>query len=360
MINIFSIRCGLAFAPYLVESVAQFLDGGAVASRVVRQGGSGLIIRSDGDVMLRFQNREVALALADVRHYRATIQFRMSSYEIERMQDEVVMSNFGSNLVLSHPQSELWLERKHLREMLRAYKEGSVNEDVQARLPDWLSISTGAGRLLVSDGRNGRWVLLGSDHIAELGRRVDLLDETREPAPKDLPPTIALKGMTIHLQSAFKLAETLEAFAQSGEVAPFDEATPMFSLSARRSIEGIELRDSDKRVALTRKESGKWAEIIRSELERFNANSVERGRIRTVFANGERGRWVLQWGDGVFVPEELLSQNGFQANALLNEKGAALKIGRVDEFTVMLAASTGACVALNESESGQVFQQRSA
>ena len=85
MINILSIRCGLAFAPYLADSLAAFLAAGAFAPLVVRQGGSGLIIRHDREVMLRYQNRECVLSVADARHYLATIRFRADAYDIQHM-----------------------------------------------------------------------------------------------------------------------------------------------------------------------------------------------------------------------------------------------------------------------------------
>jgi hypothetical protein len=123
MINILSLRCALAFAPYLAESAEQFGNEKRVASRVVRQGGNGLIIRSDDQFRLRHQNREVALSDHEARHYRAAIQLRIDTFEIERMQDEVVMSSFGRDLVLSFPQSEMWLEGDHVFEIVRAYEK---------------------------------------------------------------------------------------------------------------------------------------------------------------------------------------------------------------------------------------------
>lgn len=76
MINLFSIRCSMAFAPYIAESATAFLTDGAMPSRVVRQGGSGLIMRAGEDVVLRHQNREAFFTPEDARHYLATVQFR--------------------------------------------------------------------------------------------------------------------------------------------------------------------------------------------------------------------------------------------------------------------------------------------
>ena len=72
MINIFPINCSLAFAPYLLESLSSFMDEGREVSRVVRQGGSGLIIRSEGEMTLRYRNRETALEGTPGRPLRST------------------------------------------------------------------------------------------------------------------------------------------------------------------------------------------------------------------------------------------------------------------------------------------------
>src|SRR5213083_2576636 len=107
MINILSIRCSLAFAPYVAESATEYLREGTLASRVVRQGGSGLIIRSDGDVVLMHQNRQATLSREDAMHYFATVRFRCEVYDVLRMPDEVVLVNVGKEVLLSHPQSDL-------------------------------------------------------------------------------------------------------------------------------------------------------------------------------------------------------------------------------------------------------------
>jgi hypothetical protein len=218
-----------------------------------------------------------------------------------------------------------------------------------------LSISTGNGGLLLSDGRTGRWVLLGADHIAELERRLTTLGKPGGRRVNPVPPTLALKGLTIHLQSASRLAETLEDFAITGKVAEFVETTPTYSLTVGRATEGIELKNSDIRVALTAREARKWASIISGELDRLNVRSVERGRIRTVFADVEDGSWVLQWGDEVFIPRR---------GAWLAEPGGTKLISTEDllvketgEFRSLLNLDTGACVALNETELREVSSQ---
>src|SRR6266496_2982584 len=63
-----------------------------------------------------------------------------------------------------------------------------------------------------------------------------------------------------------KLFGTLEEFANTDRVTPFEEVTPIYSLKASESTEGIELRDSDKRIALTAREARKWTGIIGTEL----------------------------------------------------------------------------------------------
>jgi hypothetical protein len=352
MINILSIRCSLAFAPYLAESATEFLREGGLASRVVRQGGSGLIIRSDGDVVLRHQNRQATLSREDATHYAATVQFRCEVYDVLRMQDEVVLANVGNELLLSHPQSDLWLGSDAIAALTNAFnsESGSKADETRASLPDWLSVSTGGGRLLLSDQRTARWVLLGADHIRELERRLEALRVPTMAAPRLEPPTISVKGLTVHLQSAFKLAATLEEFAKTGNAEPFEEITPIYSLTASRSTEGIELKDSDNRVAITAREARKWAGVIRGELDRLNVRQVERGGIRTVIATNEHGRWFLQWGDEVYLSHLRLLQCipypdptaiGLEESPIIQGTG---------EFQLLLSPETGACVALTQSD----------
>ena len=356
MINIFSIRCGLAFAPYLAESISAFVKDREFAPRVVRQAGSGLIIRSDVQMMLRFQNREAALNEEEAKHYRSTIRFRREFYDIERMQDEVVFANVGADLLLSHAQSELWLEASHVSHLLRIFSGDSTQEakaDSPA-FPNWLNISAAAGRLLISDQRTGRWVLLGRDHIEELERRLMSLDAAVASSPaRAKPPTFSLKGLAVHLQSALKLVEALESFAETGEVRAFEEITPTYSLIASKSVEGIELKDSDRRVGLNSREARKYAALIRDELERLNVKQVERGRIRTVFADDKDGRWVLQWGDEVFIPANLLQQICLIEDPQRNLNGRVI-IGRTEDFLLLLSPLDGGCIALTESEVKQL------
>ncbi|HKS41657.1 MAG TPA: hypothetical protein VJX74_13675 [Blastocatellia bacterium] len=346
MINILSIRCGLAFAPYLSESLSVFLRDGRFASRVIRQGGSGLITRSDAEMMLRYQHSESALGAEEARHYSATVSCRKDFYDIARMQDEVVVANVGSELLLSHPQSELWLKAEHISSMLAAF-DGASTAAAETGLPDWLNISTGAGQLLISDQRNGRWVLLGADHIKELERRLSLLTDFQPSSRQPKPPTISVKGIAVHLQSAMTLVAALEAFAETGQVAPYEESTPVYRLTVSKATEGMEIRDSEQRAGLNAREARKWAAIIRSELDRAGAAQIERGRIRTVIARGEQGRWALQWGDEVFVPNESLAR--------LDADTDELKIDRIGEMVLILTRATGACVALTDMEVNQLI-----
>ncbi len=354
MINLYSINCGLAFAPYLLESLTAFLDEEAEVSRVVRHSGSGLIIRSAGEIVLRYRNREASFGTRDLAHYLAAIGFRAEAYDILRMSDEVVMANIGDNILLSHPQSELWLDLESVSRLLAAFRDAPVTAGQVEGLPEWLNASLGAERLLLSDQRNGRWVLLGSDHIAELERRAPLLDSPDKESRRKRPPTLTLKGVTIHLQTAGRLASALDTFSETGEVTPFEEIAPEFRLVAARATEGLEIKDSDKRAAFTAREARKWAAIIRSELSKLNVSEIVRGKMKTVFADGENGRWVLQWGDEVFVPDQMISSiSAAGKNEPVETDGWPddwPRLRRTDEFLLLLDKTTGACVALTDDE----------
>jgi hypothetical protein len=357
-INILSIGCGLAFEPYLELSLSEFLAD-ATVSRVVRQGGSGLIVRSDGDLVLRHEHRQSSLGKNETQHYSATLQVRREFYDVSRMQDEVVLANFGKELLLSHPQSEMWLGRESVAALVEMYGRNTHQsaEAPVSSVPDWLTVSTGGERLLLSDQRTGRWVLLGEDHITELARRLDSLELGMEVTVGPAPPTIQVKGLSVHLQSAFKLAAALLDFGNSEDFAAFEEITPAYWLKASRSSEGIELADSNTRIGLTAREARKWQGIIREELCRLRASQVERGGVRTVVAHDEDGSWVLQWGDEVYVPKSVLSrlssQNGVQDAA--NGYPRATQVG---EFLVLLNPVSGASVALTEDELGSLIDKQ--
>jgi hypothetical protein len=351
MINIISLRCSLAFAPYLSVSAAEFLAGGAISPLVVRQGGSSLILRSYGDLVLRHEQRQANLGIEDVRHFAATIQMRREFYDVSRMQDEVVLASVGSELLLSHPQSDMWLTRDAVRALASAFacESTSRTEGTLFDIPEWLRVSTGGGRLLLSDQRTARWVLLGEDHVRELERRWGTLRQTWQ-AAAGLPPTISVKGLTVHLPSAFTLSLTLLDFARNRYVTPFEEITTNYSLKASACTEGIEVTSADERIALTAREADKWASIIGDELERLSACHFDRGGIRTVFTRNEGGCWVLQWGDEVFLPKGVLLERGSRSGVLSEASGSL--IGKDSgEFLLLLSPATGACVALTDSES---------
>jgi len=268
------------------------------------------------------------------------------------MQDEVVLANVGSELLLSHPQSEMWLSSEAVAALAKMFirDTSALAQATVSSFPEWLKVSTGGARMLLSDQRTGRWVLLGEDHLRELQRRLGLLRQSDGAVAGLAPPTIPMKGLTVHLQSALKLAETLEELADTGRFTPFEEITPIYSLKASRSTEGIELSDSDRRVAMTAREALKWANIIRTELKRLNARQVERGGIRTVFAGNEDGRWVLQWGDEVFL-ENGLGAGLSAPNAICSGAKGSHVAKHIGEFLLLLSPATGACVALTDSES---------
>src|SRR6266436_2213501 len=139
MLNLLSIRCSLAFAPYVAEGISEFLNGGAVTSRVVRQGSTGLIVRADGDLLFRHQNRQVHFGREEARHCAATVGFRREYYQVARMDDEVVMANVGSELLLSHPQSALWLDNRAAATLLQIFNGGN-GPTSPTGLPEWLTV----------------------------------------------------------------------------------------------------------------------------------------------------------------------------------------------------------------------------
>lgn len=346
MINLLSIHCGVAFAPYLLDGIDNYLRGDSTISRVFRQAASGMIFRADGDLCLRHQGREAMLNRGDAQHFFSTIRFRSEFYDVVRGSDEVILASVGDHLLLSHPQSEMWIQARVIPALLSAFD--GVGEPSRVTLPEWLTVSGGDGRLLLSDQRSGRWVLLGKDHFAEFERRQERLNDTLPVAsPPMRPPTISIKGVTLHLQSAFKLAETLGAFAETGDFLPFEEMAPHFCLGVARTAEGMQVVDSNLKVAINAKEARKWVAIIRDELERLNARVVERGAMRTVFADVEQGRWVLQWGDEVlFSPNDLRTIGSAEAKG----ESKSLVFGTDDGFHLALEKSTGNCVALTAEE----------
>jgi len=115
-----------------------------------------------------------------------------------------------------------------------------------------------------------------------------------------------------------------------------------------RSAEGLELSDSDNRISLNSREARKWRDLIAAELERLNVRDIERGRIRTVFSSGKDGRWILQWGDEVFVPGSVeLSSSGL--TEALNRPNSPLA-AHIGDFLVLTEYANGGSVGLNEAE----------
>jgi hypothetical protein len=355
MLNILSLNCSLAFAPYLIESATAFLEGEKI-SRVVRQGGSGLIVRSEERLLVRHQNREGELTREDLLHYVETIGFRTRCFDVTKQEDEIVLANVGADLLLSHPQSEMWLDYRAISRLL--YLAGvKVAGHEPGELPEWLTCSTGGDRLLLSDQRNGRWVLLGSDHVAELERRLSAI--TGRPHPQVKPPVISMKGLTIHLQFAKRLSDALRRFAETGEAPGYEEVTPRFRLRVARSPSGIEIEDSNGKTAVTAKEARKWAAIIDDELARLNVLESERGSIKTVFANDAAGRWVLQWGDEVFVPDETLDLARQDPRLdLCYSDDSCVAAAASNEFLTLLGKSDAGCVALTRDEVDLLIAQK--
>ncbi len=346
MINIKSIRCGLAFSPYLLEGLRSYVETGRANPCVVKQAASGLILRSEDELIIHYQNREAALNREAARHYLETVEFRRKIFDITATSNEVVLANFGGSLLLSHPQSEIWIEKQEIPFLLAAF--AGANTDAQQGLPEWLTISGGNGRLLLSDGRDGRWVLLGSDHHDELERRLPMLEPMSENRLLEKPPTISMKGLNLHLQAAFKLQQTLEEFAETASFSPYEEVAPSYTLRVMQSIEGMKISDGNLLVAVLAKEARKWAAILETELEKLGAIEMERHELKTVLAKSEGGCWILQGGD-----EICLSQD--EQQRLFGQTSTALSKGRfVAEisaaFTLILDKATGACVALNEPE----------
>jgi hypothetical protein len=344
MINLLSIRCSLAFAPYILESAESFLRTGDTTSRVIRQAANGFIMRSEDALLLRHQNREAALGREEVRHYLATVRLRSGFYDVARKSDEVILANVGKNLLLSHPQSEMWIDAQTIPSLLAAFKGQVIADD--ETLPEWLNLSGGDGRLLLSDQRNGRWVLLGSDHFTEFEKRHQLLESSIELPKAMKPPTILLKGLNIHLQTAFKLAATFEEFADTGAFIAFEEFTPTYQLTVMRATEGMKISDGNLLVAVTAKEARKWAAILGAELEKYQAKEFVRGSIKTVLATTEQGLWVLQWGDEILLSnDDLQNIKTVQGDEIQTKR---LVIKRDGDFLLVLEKSNGNCVALIE------------
>jgi hypothetical protein len=262
------------------------------------------------------------------------------------MQDEVVLASIGPELLLSHPQSEIWLGQEIVDAMVEMF-ETDLNE-VDARIPDWLKLSMGGGRMLLSDQRTGRWVLLGADHLNELRDRLERLGAEPIPPLTQAPPVINLKGIDIHMQSILKLVSTMKDFAEGRDMA-FEEITPTYSLKVYRSANGLELSDYENHTVLNAREVRKWIDLLKAETESLNVRQVERGQIRTVFVSSDNGDWILQWGDEVFVAGGAGLQSVEQSADIGGSRSRAIA-RHIDGFRVIMNQSTGNCVALTELE----------
>jgi len=357
MLNISAIRCSLAFAPYLNENLRSFLRDQTGSSRVVKQGGMGLVMRCDHQVNLRFQGRDAELNIEDARHYHATIEFRSEFFDVMRLSDEIILASVGRSLMLSHPQSEIWLEADTISHLVEAARESRVELGGEAGgLPQWLNISSGDGRLLMSDQRSGRWVLMGEDHLAELNRLASQLKDATEYRRPKPPPVITVKGLSIHLQSAFRLAETLEEFASTGRFEPYEDVGPTFHLHVVKATEGLGLLDVELRVGLNAREARKWSEILRAELESLNAFEIERGNIRTTSADTDQGRWILQRGDEVFITKNCLDSISSAEITEGVEQTDSLVMKKADDFVLILSPANGNCVALDTNEASSLLR----
>jgi len=267
------------------------------------------------------------------------------------MPDEVVLANVGPELLLSHPQSELWLSRETVDSLVETFESGP--DALSASIPDWLTISIGGGRVLLSDQRTGRWVLLAADHLSELRNRLERLAiEPINPQPQ-APPVVNLKGISVHLQSALMLLSAMEDFAIGRDITPIEELTPVYSLKLSRSANGLELSDSENHTVLNTREVRKWMDLVKAEIEPLRLRQIERGRIRTVFASNNSGRWILQWGDEVFVPANADLQSVCYSAGVPQASGEVIA-DHTDDFLLVMNYSTGNCVALNELESDAV------
>ena len=85
----------------------------------------------------------------------------------------------------------------------------------------------------------------------------------------------------------------------------------------------------------------------------MNAREFQRGRLRTIIANADAGKWIVQSGDQVLVPHELITEcdrlrAGRASHDPVETIGHAAH-GREGQLLVLSKAS-GHCVCLNESE----------
>ena len=297
-----------------------------------------MVIAREDSIGLIYRNRRAALDCDTLAHYLATVSFRGRAYDIRLMSEEVVLASVNGSLLVSHPQSEIWLEQRAVRKLLAVYHSGKVHPD--PAIPEWLTCSSSAGSLLLSDQRSGRWVLLGRDHMAEFERRASTLMPIAD-SEVSAPPVISMKGVDVHMQSAFRLARALRHFGESRQVSAYEEAAPEFRLRVAAATEGIQVSDTNTRAGMAAREATKWASIIEAELVRLNAIEIARGQITTVLAGAPGGRFVLQWGDEVFVPDGFWNETSGSDRLIYTSS---------DGLAVLLDVARSAGVALTAEE----------
>lgn len=366
MINLFSIRCSLAFAPYLERALAEYLESGYSRPLVVRQGGNGLEARVDSpesrppSLIVRHEGREDGLDADSARHYRATIEFRTALFDVRRTSDEVVLAKTADGVLISFPLSQIFLEPEAAGAVVSCFKAGCVAATDALAVPDWLVISASADRLLLSDQRSGRWVLLAEEHIDYLedSCRDSNFADARG-AIRTRCPGITVKGIEVPLFSAFRVARALEEFVASGKVTALNDVTPDGSIAIANAPEGIELRDTSHRVSLNAREAAKWGSIIRAEIERLKAMEFERGCIRTVVANADEGRRVIQGGDQILAGRGFIDECRKIASAVPDSSRmhcGDLVHQQSNDRMLLLSKTSGHCVALTEAEVDALFE----
>ncbi|MEW6129251.1 MAG: hypothetical protein AB1757_19580 [Acidobacteriota bacterium] len=352
MVNILSIRCSLAFIPYLLESLNEFIERGEVTPALVKQAASGLMIRADERLSLRYQNQEVGLARSDAIHFRATLELRNNFFAITRTSNEVILAQVDDNLLLSHPQSEIWLDSIAVHNIIAVHKNPKGLSGLP--FPDWLSVSASETTMLLSDGRNGRWVLLGDDHLLEFEKRVAVLRQAKIQYPKRIPPTIQMKGVKIYFQSLQKLILAIKQFSETGDFQPFIESSASYSLFVQKAPEGMKISDNSLVISITQKEARKWIMILEAELDKYQVEEFRRGQIHTLMMKMDDGYWLLQGGDEIFIEATRLSD--FLDSNFTQQPEHHLVFSKQAEFHLILNKANGNCVALKGEEINRIAE----
>jgi hypothetical protein len=299
-------------------------------------------------LILGHQEHEARLSLGCAQHYKAVIDFRSLSLQISRLSDEVVMATTSGGILLSYPQSEMWLEPDEAAGIVRLFREPESSRAGATRLPSWLLASVSGDRLLLSDQRNARWVLLASEHIEDLERRAKTAVTATAGQPRR-SPQITVKGIQVRLQPAFLVAEALDAFARTGQFVEFEEEAPESAVAVARAGERIELRVSDQRAGFDVREAAKWAAVIRAELDTLKAVQLDSGAVPTTVVDTADGRWVLQRGDEVLVPLALVERlRGSRGPKSGVEDQVSFALGT--DSLLMMSHPSCSCVAIGGRE----------